>query len=131
MTTSKEVPVETDLAVRWLIARYCHLIDDRDFDAAASLFTEDARFRVLDQDLTGRSAIRSWMDSIPEGIFHHVTNVVVSNGSQADSVHALSDLTTGGRAETGWTVWMLGRYHDTMTGEGRDLRFTQRIFTAR
>lgn len=131
MTTSKEVPVESDLAARWLVARYCHLIDDRDFDAAASLFSEDARFRVLDQELSGRTAIRTWMDSIPESMFHHVTNVVVSNASQPGSVHALSDLTAGGRAETGWSLWLLGRYHDTMTGDGRDIRFTQRILTAR
>ena len=131
MTTPKEVPVETDLAVRWLLARYAQLVDDNDFDAAAALFTDDARFRILDEDLSGREAIRSWLGTIPEGVFHHVTNVVVSNGSQPGTVHALSDLTTGGKSERGWEVWMLGRYHDTMAGEGRDIRFSQRIFTAR
>jgi ketosteroid isomerase-like protein len=131
MTSSKVVAPETDLAVRWLLARYCHLVDDRDFDAAAMLFTDDARFRILDHDLSGRKAIREWFETIPPSMFHRVDNVVVSYGSTPGTVHALSDLSAGGRGEAGWAIWMLGRYHDTMTGEGRDLRFTQRICTAR
>lgn len=131
MTKSKEVALETDLSVRWLIARWAHLVDDRDFDAAADLFSEDGRFRILDQDLTGRPAIAGYLRTIPENIFHHVTNVVVSNGSEAGTVHALSDVLVGGRGETGWTIWMLGRYHDTFTGQGRDIRLSQRIVTSR
>lgn len=131
MTTSKEVPVETDLAVRWIVSRYCHLVDDRDFDAAADLFTEDARFHLSNQDLKGREAIRAWMDSIPESMFHLVTNVVVSNGSKVGSVHAVCDLAAGGKADGAWLIRSLGRYHDTLEGEGRGIRFTQRIFTPR
>jgi ketosteroid isomerase-like protein len=131
MMIQKEVAVDTDLAVRRLLARYCHLVDDRDFDAAAALFAEDARFRMLDTDLVGRDAIRAWFDTIPESMFHHVTNVVVSNGSQTGTFHAVSDLAAGGKGDTGWSTWMLGRYHDTLTGDGRDIRFTQRIVTAR
>ena len=127
----KEVPVEIDLTVRRLIARYCHLVDDRDFDASAALFTEDARFRIADTDLFGRDDIRKWFDTIPEGMFHQVTNVVVSYGSQPGTVHAISDLTAGGKTDSGWAVWMMGRYHDTLTGSGRDLLFSQRIVTIR
>lgn len=129
--TSKEVTVETDLAVRRLIARYCHLVDDRDFDAATALFTEDARFRIADTDLRGQDAIRKWFETIPEGMFHQVTNVVVSYGSQPDTVHAVSDLTAGAKTDSGWVVLMMGRYHDTFTGSGRDLRFSQRIVTVK
>jgi ketosteroid isomerase-like protein len=131
MTTAKAVAVETDLAVRRLIARYCHLVDDRDFEAAAALFTDDARFRVLDQDVVGRDAIRAWFDTIPSSMFHHVTNVVVSKGSHPGTFHAVSDLAAGGKGEAGWSTWMLGRYHDTFVGEGRDLQFSQRIMTGR
>lgn len=131
MPTPKEVEVEADLAVRWIVARYCQLVDDRDFDAAADLFTEDARFRMIDQDLPGRAAIREWMGTIPEAMFHHVTNVVVSNGSKPDNLHAVSDLISGGQANGQWSIWVLGRYHDTFTGRGRDIRFSQRIFTLR
>lgn len=131
MTTSREVAVETDLAIRRLLARYCHLVDDRDFDALVLLFSEDARFNVLGTDLQGRAAIREWLDTVPDPMFHHVTNVVVSNGSQPGVTHALSDCLVGGRTDGKWAVWMLGRYHDSFAGEGRDLHFTQRLFTAR
>jgi ketosteroid isomerase-like protein len=131
MSTLKEVAVESDLAVRWILARYCQLVDDRDFDAVAALFTDDARFRVIERELEGRAAIREWLDGVPDPMFHHVTNVVVSNGSKPGVLHAVSDLTSGGKGESGWSVWLLGRYHDTMTGDGRDIRFTQRILTVR
>ena len=131
MTTSKEVPVETDLSVRRVLARYCVLVDDRDFDPLVEMFTEDGRFHVLGTDLSGRRAIREWLDTVPDPMFHYLTNVVVSNGSHED-VHAVSDCMVGGKRDGGpWTIWMLGRYHDTFVGEGRDLRFSQRIFTSR
>ena len=129
--TSKEVAVETDLAARRLVARYCHLVDDRDFDALVDLFTDDGRFLVLGTDLEGKSAMREWLDTVPDPMFHHVSNVVVSNGSNG-TVHALSDCLVGGKRDGGpWSIWMLGRYHDTFVGDGRDMRFSQRIFTAR
>lgn len=131
MTTHKDVPVETDLAVRRLLARYCLLVDDRDFDQLVDLFTEDGRFSILGTDMRGRPAIREWLDTVPDPMFHHVTNVVVSNGSH-DTVHSVSDCLVGGKGENGaWSIWMLGRYHDTFVGEGRELRISQRIFTSR
>jgi ketosteroid isomerase-like protein len=131
MTTSKDVAVATDLAVRRMLARYSLLVDDRDFDPLVEMFTEDGRFHVLGTDLHGRAAIREWLDTTPDPMFHHVTNVVVSNGSQG-TVHALSDCLLGGQRDGGpWSIWLLGRYHDTFVGEGRDMRFSQRIFTSR
>lgn len=129
--TSKEVAVETDLAVRRILARYSQLVDDGDFGPAVELFTEDCRFNALGTDMHGRAAIREWLDTVPSPIFHHVTNVVVSNGSNG-TVHAVSDCLLGGKRDEGpWSIWMLGRYHDTLVGEGREMRFSQRIFTAR
>lgn len=129
MTPSKEVPVETDLAVRRLIARYCHLLDDRDFKAITGLFTEDARFRIGDRDFHGVSAVAEWLASTPDGLFHAVTNVVVSYGSRPDTVHAVSDVAAWRRADEGWALVLRGRYHDTFGGTGRDLRFSQRLLT--
>jgi ketosteroid isomerase-like protein len=131
MTSSKDVPVETDLAIRRMIARYCHLVDDRDFDAVAEMFTDDARFRLLETDLHGKDAIKEYLNTTPDPMFHHVSNVVVSNGSHPSTYHAISDLMMGGKNESGWVVWMIARYHDTLTGEGRDIRFSQRIVTSR
>ena len=131
MTAHKEVPVETDLAMRRLIARYCHLVDDRDFDQLVELFTDDGCFKVLGTDLQGKPAMREWLDTVPDPMFHHVTNVVVSSGSH-DRFHALSDCAVGGKRDEGpWTFWMMGRYHDTFVVADGELKFSQRIFTAR
>ncbi|MBV9660644.1 MAG: nuclear transport factor 2 family protein [Acidimicrobiales bacterium] len=131
MLTSKEVAVETDLTVRRLISRYCQLVDDRDFDAAVQLFTDDGRVRVRDTDHHGRQAIRAWLDTLPGPTFHHVTNMVVSYGSQPNTVHAVSDFAAGFKTEDGWSTSILGRYHDTFVGSGRELHFSQRIVTLR
>jgi 3-phenylpropionate/cinnamic acid dioxygenase small subunit len=131
VTSPRDVPVETDLAVRRLLARYCLLVDDRDFDALVELFTGDGCFKILGQDLRGHQAIRQWLDTVPDPMFHHVTNVVISRGSH-ERLHSLSDCLVGGRRDDGpWSIWMLGRYHDTFVEEAGELRFSQRIFTAR
>ena len=131
MRTQKDVSPGTDLAIRRILARYCQLVDDRDFDAAAALFTEDAKLRLADQTLNGREAIRTWLDSVPPGLSHQVTNVVVSYGSREGTLHALSDLVVAQRDGSGWSTVMLGRYHDTLLETGSSLTFSQRIVTAR
>lgn len=131
MTVSKEVSTEVDAAVRRLLARYCQLIDDGDFDAAAGLFSEDARFIVLGEERKGREEIRRSLSSDhQETTLHQVTNVVVSNGSHDGTFHAVSDLAVTAKRE-GWMPVFAGRYHDTFIGTGREMRFSQRILTAR
>jgi 3-phenylpropionate/cinnamic acid dioxygenase small subunit len=131
MTTHKDVAIETDLAIRRILARYCHLVDDQDYDAAAALFTDDARYRIGGQTLEGQQTIRQWFDSVPAGLSHQVTNIVVSNGSHEGTLHAVSDLVVSRKGEGGWSTMMLGRYHDTLLGGERSLRFSQRIVTPR
>ena len=130
-TIHKEVAPETDMAIRWLLARYCHLVDDRDLDATAGLFAEDARLRIGEETMEGRTAIRSWLDSVPAGLCHQVTNVVVSNGSREGTAHAVSDLVVARKEGGSWSTMMVGRYHDTLVGAGRSMTFSQRIVTVR
>lgn len=132
MTVPKEVPAEVDAAIRRLLARYCQLVDDRDFDAAVDLFTEDARFIVLGDDRKGRESIREMLsETRNRTTLHQVANIVVSNGSQDGTFHAVSDVALSEKDGATWTYLFAGRYHDTYAGSGRDLRFTQRILTAR
>jgi 3-phenylpropionate/cinnamic acid dioxygenase small subunit len=131
MLVSKEVSPEIDAAIRRLLARYCQLVDDGDFDAAVDLFSDDARYIILGEELKGREAIRGALsDHKTETTLHQVTNVVVSNGSHDGTFHSVSDLALTAKRDT-WTPVFAGRYHDTFTGTGRDMRFTQRILTAR
>lgn len=132
MTANKEVDIATDLAVRRLIARYCHLIDDGDFKEAGELFTEDGRFNALGTDLRGRDAIVEWLSTLTATMWHGVTNVVVSNGSHDGTYHAVADIGMYSKGDDGkWKLGLVGRYHDTLVGGGREMRFSQRILTAR
>jgi ketosteroid isomerase-like protein len=67
-----------------LAARYGFMVDDRDWDSLASVFTEDAlyviRFPDGDRRWDGISGIRSLMDPGRHPLAHHVTNVMVDAG---------------------------------------------------
>ena len=132
MTSPNEVTPAIDSAIRRLIARYCQLVDDGDFDAAADLFIEEARYVALGKSLDGRVAIKAMLaDGGRHATLHQVSNVVVSNGSQPGTYHAVADLNVAAKLEGSWTPAFVGRYHDTLVGEGRGMRFSQRILTAR
>lgn len=132
MTSPKEVTPEVDSAIRRILARYCHLVDDGDYDAAAELFTDDARYVALGKNLDGRAQIKAMLvDQGSHSTLHQVSNVVVSNGSHSGTFHAVADLNVAAKLEGSWTPAFVGRYHDTFVGEGREMRFSQRILTAR
>lgn len=132
MTSPKEVTPEVDSAVRRLVARYCHLVDDGEYDAAVALFTDDGRFVVLGKSLDGRDAIKAMLAGQRDHTtLHQVSNVVVSNGSHGGTFHAVADVSVVAKHDGSWAPMFVGRYHDTLVGEGRDMRFTQRILTAR
>ncbi len=130
VTHDKDVAVEDDLAARRLIARYAQLVDDGDLDAAAELFEADGRLVVDGEEHRGRNAIAAWLTDATAGLEasqHQFVNVVVSYGSQPDTLHAVTDLALLIKGGTGWLTLVTGRYHDTFAGHGRDQRFRQRL----
>jgi ketosteroid isomerase-like protein len=77
-----------------LIYRYGYLNDERDYEALAELFTEDAVFRrpsAPDKPITGREAILAAFKARPTDTvtFHLVTDVLVEVDS-ADRARARS-----------------------------------------
>jgi ketosteroid isomerase-like protein len=132
MIVSKDVSTDAEAAIRRLLARFCQLVDDGDFEAAVDLFSDDARFIVLGEEQKGRDAIRQMLVDHGDGTtLHQVTNIVVSNGSQDGTFHSVSDLAVTSKRENAWTQTFAGRYHDTFIGAGREMRFSQRILTGR
>jgi 3-phenylpropionate/cinnamic acid dioxygenase small subunit len=84
--TVSEDGVSIDLADRLelheLAARYGTVVDDRDWDGLALVFTDDATFELngfgeIDGLYDGLAAIRALMEKGPHPIAHHVTNVLV------------------------------------------------------
>ena len=132
MIVSKEVSTEVEAAIRRLLARFCQLIDDGEFQAAADLFSSEARFIQLGDETAGKDAIQQMLANQPNvKTLHQVTNVVVSNGSHDGTYHSVSDLAINAKRNDTWSQTFAGRYHDTFVGSGRDMRFSQRILTER
>ena len=132
MIVSKEVSTEVEAAIRRLLARYSQLVDDGDFEAAAELFCDDARFICLGEETKGRGAIHRLLANRTNGTtLHQVTNIVASNGSHDGTYHSVSDVAVNSKREDVWLQTFAGRYHDTFVGTGRNMRFSQRILTGR
>lgn len=85
---------EDRLAVTELIALHGHLVDDGDLDRTAEVFTPDVVYDLSDfgQDLvTGLASLTeaALARGAANPVAHHVTNVVVTEGSDGQ-VHARS-----------------------------------------
>jgi 3-phenylpropionate/cinnamic acid dioxygenase small subunit len=70
------------LEIHELAARYGNVVDDRDWDALSSVFTDDAVFIMsgfdqMERRCTGLAEIRQMMEEGHHPVAHHVTNVTV------------------------------------------------------
>lgn len=72
--------IEDKQAISELRAHYCHLLDSRDWDELAGLFTEDGEFEGL-AHVVGREAIHRFfsttVQNLAEGFWHFCTNATV------------------------------------------------------
>jgi uncharacterized protein (TIGR02246 family) len=57
MDRSVEAKIADELAIRALVARYCHAVAERDDAAWAETWAEDGEWKVLGQEVRGRDAI--------------------------------------------------------------------------
>lgn len=121
--------------IRYLLAEYCHTIDDgRDEDWAA-LFRSDATFTLDGLGvLSGRDSVRTFVTGALEslaahgisGINHLTYNSTIS--VDGDRASATSDLAVMVPAQGAFTAIALGRYLDVLVFEDR-WRFQERRIT--
>ncbi len=121
--------VEDELAIGRLRARYCHLLDDRDWPAFVDLFTEDGVFRGL-KAVRGRDALlRFFGTDFPETterFWHFCTNGTVEiNGDRATGRITLEYLSVIG----GVSYAAAGHYDDVMERVDGRWRFRSRVIT--
>jgi len=57
MEQSGEAKLADELAIRGLVARYCHAVGERDDAAWAATWAEDGEWKVLGQEVRGRDAV--------------------------------------------------------------------------
>lgn len=109
--------LKTTLGVQDVLARYAHLVDNRDLEAWASLFTEDAVFRFGEVECRGRKEIHRWMAERPSSGAgcHNITNISVETEG-ADRASATSNWILSRRSEEGqpWQIAAIGTYRDSL-----------------
>ena len=121
--------VEDELAIGRLRARYCHLLDDRDWPAFVDLFTEDGVFRGL-KAVQGRDALlRFFGTDFPETterFWHFCTNGTVEiDGDRATGRITLEYLSVVGDVSHA----AAGHYDDVMQRVDGRWRFRSRAIT--
>jgi hypothetical protein len=121
--------VEDRLAIAELRGRYCHLLDGRDWDALADLFTEDGEFHGL-AHVTGRAAIHRFFSrtvpNLAQGFWHFCTNGTVDlDGDRARGRISLEYLSV----KHGISHVSAGHYDDELRREGGVWRFRKRRIT--
>jgi hypothetical protein len=128
--TGAGITVADRLEINELAARYGFVIDDRDWDGLATVFTDDAVFVLLgfpggDVRLEGLTAIRDMMEHGRHPVAHHVTNVLVDVGP--DGVWMRSKIIgSGAKGRVG-----SADYRDRLRRTGDGWRIAERVVTLR
>lgn len=110
-----------EAAIREVLARYCHAIDDGDLAALGACFTDDAELHAFGRERTGREAITALLDKVipADRRGKHLTaNTVIGDiaaGPDGNpTAHARSDFAFLGPDGSATT----GRYEDDLIATG-------------
>jgi uncharacterized protein (TIGR02246 family) len=117
-------------AIATLLAEYCHLCDDGDFEGLADRFTDDGTFVFGDRTMTGRNALIRWFERTqsPERRGKHLTsNVAVT--IDGDRATVVSDYVFLTKVDGRPTPLIAGRYDDDLVRVDGRWRFRQRVAT--
>jgi ketosteroid isomerase-like protein len=111
------------LMLHELPGRYGDLVDDRDWDALADMFVDDATFEIPGQVLEGVAEIRAFMLTATHPRTHLMTNVVVDETPDGVVVRfRLVGMRRDGRIVS-------GRYRDVVAKGDGGWRVVRRVFT--
>ena len=120
--------MDDERAIRQLMTRYCHLVDDGEFEELAALWTDDAELALRGETETGPAAIVAKIASrqTPELRGLHVSaNVIID--VEGDTGRAVSDFVFM-RREGGPDplVKFIGRYIDRFARTPNGWKFRRR-----
>jgi SnoaL-like domain len=115
--------------VRAAIAAYTHALDDGRTDDIVATFCSDGSIEIPGMGThVGTDALRTayadWAPRRPQR--HLVVNTLVSDWSDSDAA-ATSDVIFLLQGAAGWSVQLVGRYHDTLHCEQGTWRFHRRV----
>ena len=117
-------------AIREVMARYAHALDDCRFADVAALFAPDGEWTTNYGTARGRAAIAALLTSVVprpgEGPQrkHYIANILVT--LEGDTARAVSDYLVVRQSETGLIPVMGGRYHDTFVKQAGTWYFARK-----
>jgi uncharacterized protein (TIGR02246 family) len=99
--------------IRRVLARYCQLCDDGEFDEFALLFTDSATFTVMGTTHDGRGQIEAFMRAAqpPESRGKHLISQPVIE-IDGDTARVTTDYAFVGRVGSSLAITSSGRYVD-------------------
>lgn len=114
--------------VQATLATYTHALDDGRTDDVVATFCADGGCDIPGLGThEGHDALRAayakWTPRQPQR--HLVLNTHVTQRAD-DEAHAVSDVVFLLQKDTGWTIQLVGRYHDVLRREGTSWRFLRR-----
>jgi hypothetical protein len=117
--------------VRSAIARYTQALDDGRTDDVVATFCPDGRVELPGMGShEGHEALRQaysrWEPRQPQR--HLVLNTLVTEWSDTEAT-AISDVVFLLLGDSGWSVQLVGRYHDTLHNDDGTWRFHRRAAT--
>ncbi len=122
------LPLDDQLAIHDLYARYCHALDDGDGDGVAACFTADGTLDAkLGDPVVGTEALTAFVAGVVQfvpGIRHQATNVMVTG--EGDAATGRAYLYAYRAGANGHEVIITGRYRDTLRKDGGTWRFVLR-----
>ena len=129
MSDSTEASVRA--GVQAAIAAYAQALDAGRVDDLVGLFTPDGVSEIAGVGtFEGHEALRAgYADFVPKRPqLHLVSNTVLTSWTE-DEASAISDLAFFQRGGSGWSVRIVGRYHDTLRRHDGVWRFQRRVTT--
>jgi uncharacterized protein (TIGR02246 family) len=130
---SSHAVLADELAIRTLVSRYCHAVAERDDDAWAATWAEDAEWSVLGRSLRGRDEILAHYRELVAGfrfVVQVATNGVIEIGDDLARGRWLVSETL--QANDGRPLLNIGAYHDSYRRDPDGAwRFARREFQAR
>ena len=132
MDRTVETRVADELAIRNLVARYCHAIAERDDKAWAETWAEDGVWQVLGQESQGRQAVLARYLSLVS-VARWVVQVATDGWIEVEGDQATGRWQIEERIQThdGRSALNVGRYLDRYRRDSDGAwRFARREFTA-
>ena len=120
---------DVDAGVRAAIAAYTQALDDGRTDDVVATFCPDGSCDMPGLGTPeGTDALRAAYEKVKPRVpqRHVVSNTLITDWDD-DEASATSDVVFLLRGDDGWTVQLVGRYHDVLHREGGAWRFHRRI----